>query len=92
MSTARKPQFCDLALIVRDVLAARHEPNYVVQKVMEMERMSPPEVLAWAVVYLDVKNQRALAHALGLNGSVMLDLRQVFDVVRHARPLTKVAL
>lgn len=85
MNAARRPQFCELALIVRQVLAARHETSYVIQKVMEMEGMSPPEVLAWSVVYLDPKNQRALSEALGLEADAMQMLRRVFDQVRHAR-------
>ena len=90
MSTIRRPQFCDLALIVRSVLAARHDPSYVVQKVMEMERMSPPEVLAWAVVHLDPRNQVALSKALGLEEGAMQVLRRVFEKVRHARPMAEV--
>src|SRR5665647_987722 len=82
VSAVRRPQFCELALIVREVLAARHEPGYVVQKVMEMEHMSPPEVLAWAVVYLDPRNQIALSRAIGIEAEYMAVLRRVFDKVR----------
>jgi hypothetical protein len=88
MSAARKPQFCELALIVRAMLAARHESSYVVQKVMEMEHMSPPEVLAWAVVYLDMRNQIALQRALGLDEEALRVMRRVFEKVRNARLAT----
>jgi hypothetical protein len=54
-----------------------------------MDGMSPPEVLAWSVVYLDIRNQIALSRALGLEEHAMSTLRRVFEKVRHARPAPK---
>ena len=85
MSAARKPNLCDLAQIVQAVLIDHHDLPYVSNKVLEMDGMSGPEVLAWAVVYLDIRNQIALSRALGLEEHAMSTLRRVFEKVRHAR-------
>lgn len=92
MSAARKPAgppWCGLALVVREVLIARHDTAYVCAKLVELQHLSPPEVLAWAVVELDPRNQIALAKALGFEDGTMPMLRRVFDKVRWASPQKK---
>lgn len=89
MGAAKKPVLCNLGLIVQHVLAKRHHPSYVAEKVRDLDGLSAPDVLAWSVVYLDPENQCALSQALGFEDRAMATLRRVFEVARHARLVTK---
>jgi hypothetical protein len=89
MSIDKSLNLCNLAAIVYQVLSARHHPSYVAQKMRDLDGQSAPDVLQWAVVYLDPENQRSLADAIGMDPSYLPMLRRAFEKVRHARPLTK---
>lgn len=74
-----------LIKIIFALLMERHGQLYAEDKCAELAGKSYADVLAWAVVHLDPRNQAALAGKLGLDADVMRTLRRAFDAARLAK-------
>jgi hypothetical protein len=75
----------DLTKIIHAFLAKRHGDLYASEKVAELTGKSTADILHWACVYLDPRNQASLMAALNLHPDTPKYLRRAFDAAAWAK-------
>lgn len=79
---AKLKNLSPLMEVVQALLMTRCDALYAQEKTAELEGKSSPEILEWACVYLDPRNQRAFASAVGIDPDEMMVLRRAFSAAK----------